>query len=738
MATIPTQNAVPSEAPRDLKFNSGKIDEFVTSLEHEYKDRFGRCHMTIEGMRWIFEQLMERFKVDINQAIIAAGYIPIDSFQQGAEITKRNEILRDETTGEYYRWDGDLPKSVPAGSTPESAGGVGVGAWVGVGDASLRSEIKSTSGLSIIGDANYDDIRLFSGVGDVILCRGRDIISDGGEGVFYLDVNDVVTDDNDGTVIIDSKGRRWKRNYSGAMKSEWFGVVGDNSIIDNKMKNVYKALAGGGEFIFCAGSHLVSDSIKIYPDTVLRGAGRGKTKIIADASMHTKKDIFVTSNYTGEEHDNVIENIIISDLSIDGNAWSRGEIDWEAESGCGVHISAAKNVKLERVDVINSVYHGFDISSSTYYRADEDYQKYAKGMSDNVALVDCSVNTVWIDDGFTTHNSKNIKFIRCRSVYTRSEDKTPSSNQVGFEIDDGSINVSLEDCYSEGWCYGYQAKGHTNRLPALNTSFTRCISNNNATGFHHYYDNTSGSDTVMNGVSMINCQVSKTHKITASDGKLIPPIVVGVDGVSNFSCEGLKVTDAGEDSRIAIRSFGGEGWNGNRRISFIGVDWSGTVAKTDELMDTSLIHVFNNQRYMDVNISGVMIHNAQYSPVISAMVDSSNRVSISDIYCGNHTGGMDHCVVYAMPSSPSTTVSGISVSGTGWVSEIYDGNKSRSITKGINFSCYGGLCSGSAWNTNPEGAINAPMATRFTNLANGDVYIKITDTEKSSGWVKIN
>lgn len=141
MATIPTQNAVPSEAPRDLKFNSGKIDEFVTSLEHEYKDRFGRCHMTIEGMRWIFEQLMARFEVDINQAIIAAGYIPMDSFQLGAEITKRNEILRDETTGEYYRWDGDLPKSVPAGSTPESAGGVGMGSWVGVGDASLRSEI---------------------------------------------------------------------------------------------------------------------------------------------------------------------------------------------------------------------------------------------------------------------------------------------------------------------------------------------------------------------------------------------------------------------------------------------------------------------------------------------------------------------------------------------------------------------------------------------------------------------
>ncbi|MEM7840326.1 hypothetical protein JW294_15985 [Morganella morganii] len=147
MTTIPTQNAVPSEAARDLKFNAGKIDEFVTSLEREYKDRFGRCHMTIEGMRWIFEQLMERFKVDINHAIIAAGYIPVDSFQKGADITKRNEILRDEETGLYYRWDGDLPKSIPAGSTPENSGGVGYGAWVAIERTQDRIFYKTVSDM---------------------------------------------------------------------------------------------------------------------------------------------------------------------------------------------------------------------------------------------------------------------------------------------------------------------------------------------------------------------------------------------------------------------------------------------------------------------------------------------------------------------------------------------------------------------------------------------------------------
>lgn len=91
-----------------------------------------------------------------NSAIRDMGWITMDSFQQGAEITKRNEILRDETNGEYYRWDGDLPKSVPSGSTPESSGGVDMGAWVSVGDASLRTELKGVKGYELIPSISND------------------------------------------------------------------------------------------------------------------------------------------------------------------------------------------------------------------------------------------------------------------------------------------------------------------------------------------------------------------------------------------------------------------------------------------------------------------------------------------------------------------------------------------------------------------------------------------------------
>ncbi|MBW9420100.1 hypothetical protein FHC65_23035, partial [Enterobacter roggenkampii] len=63
------------------------------------------------------------------QAIREIGYTRMDSFQAGATLTLPNQILRETTTGLYYRWDGAFPKSVPAGSTPENSGGIGIGAW---------------------------------------------------------------------------------------------------------------------------------------------------------------------------------------------------------------------------------------------------------------------------------------------------------------------------------------------------------------------------------------------------------------------------------------------------------------------------------------------------------------------------------------------------------------------------------------------------------------------------------
>ncbi|HGW5368780.1 TPA: hypothetical protein ACNIJT_002349 [Enterobacter hormaechei] len=136
MATTPTNLPVPSESPRDLKFNAGKIDEFVTSMGWTYTDRFGQKHYTIEGINYLAQQVMNAF-----------GYVTLSgvTFTTGATVSNPNEVLFNTADNTYYKWTGSFaggPKVVPANSTPQSSGGVGVGKWLSVGDAVLRTELQ--------------------------------------------------------------------------------------------------------------------------------------------------------------------------------------------------------------------------------------------------------------------------------------------------------------------------------------------------------------------------------------------------------------------------------------------------------------------------------------------------------------------------------------------------------------------------------------------------------------------
>ncbi|WP_409160017.1 hypothetical protein [Pectobacterium sp. B2J-2] len=140
MATTPTTNPVPSESPRDLKFNAGKIDDFVTSIVNSYIDRLGNEHYTINGL----ENL-------VRQIIGTLGWVPFGTFEDGATLTNATQTLKYEADGNYYRWNGDFNKIIPAGSTPENSGGVGIGAWVNVTDLTLRSALSQLTGASMIG-----------------------------------------------------------------------------------------------------------------------------------------------------------------------------------------------------------------------------------------------------------------------------------------------------------------------------------------------------------------------------------------------------------------------------------------------------------------------------------------------------------------------------------------------------------------------------------------------------------
>lgn len=153
MSTQPTNQPVPSESPRDLKFNAGKIDEFVTSMGWTYTDRFGGKHYTIEGINHLAQQVMSAF-----------GYVTLPgvTFTTGATVSTPNEVLFNTADNSYYKWTGSFasgPKVVPANSTPASTGGVGPGKWLSVADSTLRGELASDSGAGHVGTSSGNTVQ---------------------------------------------------------------------------------------------------------------------------------------------------------------------------------------------------------------------------------------------------------------------------------------------------------------------------------------------------------------------------------------------------------------------------------------------------------------------------------------------------------------------------------------------------------------------------------------------------
>lgn len=108
----------------------------TVDLARQYAEAAGSSANKAKGSENEARRLVESMK-----SAGLMGYITRKSFEKGFRMTEWNEVLLQESSGEYFRWDGAFPKVVPAGSTPESTGGQGAGKWLSVGDATLRTEL---------------------------------------------------------------------------------------------------------------------------------------------------------------------------------------------------------------------------------------------------------------------------------------------------------------------------------------------------------------------------------------------------------------------------------------------------------------------------------------------------------------------------------------------------------------------------------------------------------------------
>ena len=327
-----------------------------------------------------------------NQAISQVGYITMDSFEDGATLTLPNQVLRYEATGEYYRWDGVFPKIVPAGSTPDSTGEVKLGAWVSVGDSSLRSEISGKTGLSTIGKFNsIADLRNFDGYLSIINGSLVNVASyyDGygyGGGIFRWDASS--TDADDGGYTINPTGNtgagRWKRGFIAAYLNrtvsplEFGAKINDDTFDSAPMFNAAISYLNpyldkdmdshqGGDVVIPAGLLYINDTIYGAPNVRILGTGgspgfrfsrAGCACIVSMSTMETSKIMFDTAPWLNDNS----KRYTTTDEMLYGRTESNGYYGATlenivfiglADTQCGVRIWRVPASRLNKVAVYN-------------------------------------------------------------------------------------------------------------------------------------------------------------------------------------------------------------------------------------------------------------------------------------------------------------------------------------------------------------------------------------------------
>lgn len=129
LPSLPSNIYISSVSNGQLTYNPGNITVTLLPTHQESNTReLWRCLLAEAGLS------------------LVAG-----SFEEGATVNSETDAVWHIAGGQCYTWEGALPKVVPADSTITSTGGVGTGAWVSVGDASLRADLAEPTGAGLVG-----------------------------------------------------------------------------------------------------------------------------------------------------------------------------------------------------------------------------------------------------------------------------------------------------------------------------------------------------------------------------------------------------------------------------------------------------------------------------------------------------------------------------------------------------------------------------------------------------------
>jgi hypothetical protein len=233
----------------------------------------------------------------------------------------------------------------------------------------------------------------------------------------------------------------------------------------------------GIKAVFLPKYYTIDRTILVPSNSIFFGAGKNVSGLRMDSSVARGEPVLITGHRLVRG-----ENIIIRDMKIDFNRdrWSisPSTSSWQAlvpalpYSGSNhevnrsaVMVCNSKNVKLERLKVLDAYKHGIDVSAPWYGDGVGNAITYDTHPSQYVVVEDCEVSGCG-DDNITTHQCSYVWINRC--VSGESSGAMVAGNSNSFEIDDGSRNVWLTNFVAYKADNGVQIKGHQDRPAPYN------------------------------------------------------------------------------------------------------------------------------------------------------------------------------------------------------------------------------------------------------------------------------
>lgn len=130
------------------KYPPENISEAITVLKQDVELTHGIVHgdestevLTENGLVPSFSKVINTFEVQGQQVISEFGWTPVGTFAAGFTFTSPNQVGQD-AEGNWWRWNGALPKTVTAGTLPSSDANYKLAS-----DGVLRSDLNNGAAL---------------------------------------------------------------------------------------------------------------------------------------------------------------------------------------------------------------------------------------------------------------------------------------------------------------------------------------------------------------------------------------------------------------------------------------------------------------------------------------------------------------------------------------------------------------------------------------------------------------